>query len=685
MADFSVKNTRTLCLVSHAGAGKTSLAEAMIFDAGMSTRLGSVMDGNTIPDYNSDEIERKISISAKLLNTKWKDNRIFIVDTPGYADFTGEVISAIRAVDSAIVLVDCVGGIEVGTDRVWEFLEEAKLPRMIFISKVDKENANFLNVLNDIKNRFGKKCVALQVPIGTASSYKGSANLADGGDFSACDADIKDAAPKLQQELIEVVSEADDALLEKFLEGAQLTKDEIKSGMRKGVLEGKIVPVFCGSATANLSVKELMDAIVDYMPSPAEMPKRIAKVVGSEEKKEIPNDENAPFSAFVFKSISDPYVGQMTLFRVFSGVLNSDTGFYNSTKDLKERIGQIYIMQGKEQVAVTSVKAGDIAALAKLKGSTTNDTLCDEKNKILFDNIIFPEAAISASVKPHSKHDEEKIMGALARLASEDPTFSHGRDPQTKELLISGMGDLHLEIMVARLKDRFKVGVDIGTPKVAYKETIKGTAKVQGKYKRQSGGRGQYGDCSIEVHPLEKGKGFEFVDKVVGGAIPRNFIPSVEKGIVDSMKAGILAGYPVVDMQVILFDGSFHPVDSSDMAFQIAGSMAFKKAQEQAKPILLEPIMDVETVVPDEFMGQITGDLNQRRGRIIGMELKGKMQGVKAHVPLSEMFKYASELRSMTGGQGSYTMRFSYYDEVPGKIAQTIVAQSQKGEQKEEE
>ncbi|MFH1407133.1 MAG: elongation factor G [Candidatus Omnitrophota bacterium] len=677
MAELDVKNIRTLGLFSHSSAGKTSLAEAVLHACKMTTRLGNVMQGNTVSDYNPDEIERKISISAKPLFADYKGQRIYIIDTPGYADFFGEVINASRAIDAGILLIDGIAGIEVGTERAWKTLEAAKTPKLVFVNKLDKENADFYKVLEALGKRFQKRFVVLTAPVGIAAQFKGVVNLLS-GDLSSLGA-AKEKAETLKRELIEAASESDDALLEKYLEGKELTPEEINKGLRKGILEDKIVLVVCGSATQSVGVAELLDAIVEFLPSPLDMPARTAlNPKNKEEKKEIPPTEAAPFSAYVFKTISDPYVGQLTLFRVYSGKLaSSDSNFYNSTKQIKEKFGQIILLQGKEQITVPLVKAGEIAAIAKLKDTSTCDTICDEKNAVVFEASKFPESAISASVKPHSKQDEEKIMGALQRLNVEDPTFKVTRDAQTKELIVSGMGDLHLDIMVERLKKRFGVGVDMGTPKVPYKETIKSKVSVQGKYKKQSGGRGQYGDCWLEVEPLAD-TDFEFVDKIVGGAIPRNYIPSVEKGVHDAMQQGILAGYPVCNIRVTLYDGSFHPVDSSDMAFQIAGSMAFKKAQEQAKPVLLEPIMEVDVIVPDDYMGQITGDLNSRRGRILGMEPSGSMQAVKATVPLAEMFKYASELRSMTGGRGTYTMRFSRYEEVPGKITQQVIDQLKK-------
>ncbi len=673
-----------MIVVAHSGAGKTSLIEALLFNAGQTTRLGSVASGTSICDYNPDEIERKITINSKLLDLAWNNKRINLIDTPGYADFIGDLIGALRAVDSGIVIVDAVGGVEVGTERVWEFLEKHNLPRIIFVNKLDKENANFLTTLDSIRDIFGKNCIPAQYPIGKEANFKGACELLSETGFEQLDDNEKKSASKFKEQLIEKIAESDDKLLEKYLEGTELSLDELKQGLRLSVTSGKLVPVFLGSAINSPSVKPVLDAIVNYLPAPAERGE-IKGILPNSDKEELrPPAKEAPFSALVFKTISDPYVGQLTLFRIFSGALSSDSGFFNINKKSKERIGQLYVLQGKNQTPIKSAIAGDIVAVAKLKDTTTGDTLCDEKNPVLFENIAFPEPILSESVRPRSRADEEKISSALQRLAGEDPTFKIGRDAQTKEMIISGMGDLHLEIMIARLKSKYSVEVEIGVPKVPYKETIQKKVQVQGKYKRQSGGRGQYGDCWLELEPLPREKGFEFVDKIVGGAIPRNYIPSVEKGVRDALQTGILAGCPVVDIRVTVYDGSFHQVDSSDMAFQIAGSMAFKKGQEEASPVLLEPIMNVEVIIPEEYMGGITGDLNSRRGRIMGMEQRSKSQVIKANVPLSEMLKYATELRSITGGRGMYSMKFSHYEEIPSKIAQTVISQSRKAEGKKE-
>ncbi|MFC1658884.1 elongation factor G [Candidatus Omnitrophota bacterium] len=642
---MAAQNKRSIILLGHAHSGKTSLSEALLSRCAATNRKGSIAEGNTVSDYSWDEIEKRHSINSSLLHCSYQDIGIQIIDTPGYADFFGEVIAGVRAVDNAVMVVDAASGVEVGTEKAWALLEELKLPRVIFINKTDKEGIQTDRVVADIKSALSKKAVVL------------------GGQYS--------------EELVELVAESDDKLLEKYLSEGKLNPEEVTAGLRRAVVAAKVFPVILGSAANDSGVDELLGAIKNYLCSPEERPPL-------EAEGELKFSADTPFAAFVFKSIFDPYVGQLSLLRIFSGKLAASSSFYNVSQKLTERFTQIYMLQGKEQRSIEEAAFGDIIAIPKLKQTQTGDSLAEQKHPVVFQPISFPETMISASVKPHSRQDEEKISQALAKLVAEDPTFKVSREQQTKELIISGMGDQHLDVMINRLKKRFNVQVDLGTPKVAYKETITKNAKVQGKYKRQSGGRGQYGDCWIEVNPLERGKEFEFVDKIVGGAIPRNFIPSVEKGVRQAMAEGVLAGCQMVDLQVVLYDGSYHDVDSSDMAFQIAGSMALRKAVLAAGPVLLEPIMDVDVIIPEEYLGSISGDLNSRRGRVIGMEVKGRNQVVKAHVPLAQMFTYANDLRSITGGRGSYTMKFSCYEQVPAKIANEIVSRHQ-AQKKEEE
>ncbi len=684
MADYTIKDIRNIAFVSHAGSGKTSLIEALLFNSGASNRFGKVDEGNTACDYNPDEIERRTSINSKIVNLNIQRYKVHIVDTPGYADFIGELISSLYAVDSAIVLLDAIAGIEVGTERVWELLSGHNLAALFFINKLDKENAEFVSCVESLKRQFGQGCVPIQYPVGLASTFKAVVSLLSEKEIESLTRQDKEQAVKFRDNLIETVAEKNDPLLEKYLMGITLSEEEIVNGLREAVSKREIFPIFCGSAINNIGTKELLEWIAGLTPAPDERPPKYYVDVSTKEKRIVELKGAAPFSAQVFKTISDPYVGQLTIFRIFSGTLKSDSGFYNSTRQSKERIGQIFLMHGREQRPVPEAIAGDIIAVSKLKDTSTGDTLCDEKNSILFDPIPFPEPAISSSVRPKARGDEEKISGALQKLASEDMTLRVGRDEQTKELIISGIGDLHIDIVIGRLKKRFGVEVEIGTPKVAYKETVIKISKVQGKYKRQSGGRGQYGDAWLQIEPLPRGSGFEFVDKIVGGVIPKNYIPAVEKGVREAMAEGILAGYPIIDIRVTLYDGSYHVVDSSDIAFKIAGAMAFRKGALEASPVLLEPIMNVDVMVPEEYMGDIAGNLNSRRGRIIGMEVHSKSQVIKAQVPLAEMFKYASELRSMTGGRGSYSMKFSHYEEVPAKTSQTIIGQYQ-AQKKEQE
>lgn len=646
---------RNFILLGHAQSGKTSLSEALVYFCKATNRKGSTAEGNTVSDYSSDEIERKSSINASLLHCDYKGNRIQFIDAPGYADFFGEVIAGVRAVDAVVIVVDATAGLEVGAERAWQMAEDNNLACAVFINKTDKEGADVNKALIDIQNALSKRVLKI---------------------------DSLD-----NPDLIEAIAESDDKLLEKYLEGNKLSPEELFAGLRSAVIKRKVFPVISGSALADKGLAEFLDTVVNYFPSPEER----AGVAGKDpanpaESKEVSLKADAPLAGFVFKSISDPYVGQLSLIRIFSGTLTANTGFYNVTRKTKERIGPIHILQGKEQRVADSASCGDIIAIAKLKETVTSDSIAlDEKHQVMFEPVVFPEPAISASVKPKSRNDEDKISAALHKLVAEDPTFKYVHDPATKELIISGLGDLHLSVMVGRMKKRFNVEVELGTPKVSYKETISKTAKMQGKFKRQSGGRGQYGDVWIELEPLPRGKGFEFVDKIVGGAIPRNFIPSVEKGVTNACLEGAVAGYPIVDVKIVLYDGSYHDVDSSDMAFQIAGAMALRKAMAAAAPVLLEPVMDVDISIPEEYLGAISGDVNSRRGRIMGMDVKGKTQVVKAQVPLAEMFTYANDLRSLTGGRGSYLMRFSHYEEVPHKIASGIITAYQASRKPEEE
>lgn len=661
MEDLSKKRIFMLC--GHAQCGKTSLSEAILFKCGAISRQGKVEDGTTVSDYEEDEKVRKSSINLSVLQAQYRGNKFQFIDTPGYLDFLGEVISAARAVDFAIIVVDATGGVEVGTEKAWNILREENIPCLFFINKLDKENTDYKKVVDEIRDNLTKKAVSF--------SY------IDSGEIKSVLADKNNPG---YGEIVEIVAESDDALLEKYLDKGELEEDEFKTALKKAVINSNIFPVIAGVVSENKGIEELLNLIIDIMPSVSTARRREGKDKEGKQIEVVPSLE-APFRAQVFKTVIDPYVGQLTMFRVFSGKISSNTEVMNSSVNVKEKIGQLYSLQGKQQISQEVISAGEIGAVAKLKETKTQDTLCDLKDSIIFPPLVFPPPSYAASVKPKTRQDEDKISSALAKLTSEDLTFRVDRDAQTKELIVSGLGELHISVIVERMKRKYGANVELGTPKVAYKETITKTVKVQGKYKKQTGGRGQYGDVWIEVAPLERGKNFEFIDKIVGGAIPRNFIPSVEKGIKKAMGSGILAGYPVTDVRVTLYDGSYHPVDSSDIAFQIAASMAFKKALEQAGSVLLEPIMEVEIIVPEEFMGQVTGDINSRRGKMLGMEAKGKNQVVKALIPLSEMFKYTSDLRSVTGGRGSYIMNFAYYDIVPSRIAQGIIEQAKQAQQ----
>lgn len=654
-SDLSKRKTFLLC--GHAHSGKTTLADALLFKIKASTRFGKVDDGTSVSDYEEDEKERKSSINLSVLNGEHKGFSLQFVDVPGYLDFIGELISASRAVDFAVIVVDSPSGIAVGTEKAWDILRKEEIPCVFFINKLDKENTDFQKTVNEIRDNLTKKAI----PFASFDSGKVSTVL-------------NDKNSPFYSQIAETVAESNDALLEKYLDSGTIDDKEMGPALKNAIINSQIFPIIAGVALEEVGVDELLSTILEIMPSVSEAKPRKAKKKDQEVL--IEPKEDAPLAAQVFKTLIDPYVGQLTIFRVFSGSISSNGEFYNATKGSKEKIGQLYMLQGKQQAPKEIIGAGQIGAVAKLKNTETSDTLCGSSDSLEFPPLEFPSPAFSASVKPKTRKDEDKISSALTRLTSEDPTFSVSVDSQTKEQIISGMGELHLHVIIDRMQKKYGVGVDLGTPKVPYKESIAKAIKVQGKHKKQSGGRGQYGDVWIEVEPLERGKNFEFVNKIVGGAIPRNFIPSVEKGIRNAMNEGILAGFPMADIKITLYDGSYHDVDSSDMAFQIAGSLAIKKAMEQAGAVLLEPIMNVEIVVPEEFMGQVTGDINSRRGKVLGMDSKGKNGIVKALVPLAEMFKYASDLRSVTGGRGSYVMSFSSYEVVPARIAQTIISEA---------
>ncbi len=686
MKGYNTEQIRNVAFVSHGGAGKTSLTEAALFTAGAINRLGRVEDGNTTTDFDPDEIKRVVTIGTALAPLEWEGAKINLLDTPGYFDFVGDVQAALRVVESAVVVVCAVSGVEVGTEKVWGFADEFKLPRAIFINKVNRENADFDRTLEQLRQFFGVKVFPLQFPLGQEESFRGVVDLVkmkallfqkDGSgavNEEEIPAEFNDKAAEMREKVIEAAAETDDALMEKYLEEESLSEEEVKSALRKGTMEGKIVPVLCGAATTNCGLQPLLDLIVSALPSAAERPPLQGKIPGKDEETTREPFITDPFSALVFKTVADPYVGRINYFRVFSGRMKADAQVYNSSKDKTERVGNLFFMSGKNQIQTDEIVAGDIGAVTKLSSTVTNDTFCDKANPIVFPPIEFPEPVLSFAMEPKSKGDEEKVSTGLARFLEEDPSFSVERRTDTKEVVISGMGDTHLDVIVERLSKKFGVEVELKTPKVPYKETIRGSSSKEGKYKKQSGGRGQYGHVHLSLTPMTRGEGFEFEDKIVGGVVPRQYIPAVEKGILEAMEEGIVAGYPVVDIKATLYDGSYHPVDSSEMAFKIAGAMAFRGAMEQSEPILLEPIMEVEVIIPESYMGDIMGDLNSRRGRIQGMTPGEGLQTIKAQVPLAEMFTYAIELRSMTQGRGQFTMKHSHYEEVPPHESEKIAA-----------
>jgi len=690
MANVDVAKIRNVAVIAHGGAGKTSLVEALLFDSGMTDRLGNIQDGSTVTDYEPEEIDRKITITSSLAFCNWDKHRINLIDTPGFINFIEDTRGSLRAVDGAVIIVSALSGVKAETEKIWKYACEFEIPRIIFVNKLDKESADFERAVSELEKSFDTEAVPLLIPIGSGDDFSGvidivkmKAFISKGGKTEMADipAHMKESAAIYRKKLIEKIAESDDALLEKYLEGGDLSDEEIINGIKESSLTRKFIPVTCGSAVRNIGMPNLLDTIVLCLPSPAEMatisPIRGRSLKDNSEVIRKPA-ENEPLAAYVFKTIADPYAGKLSLFRVLSGTLKADSTIYNSTTDSKERIGQLFYLQGKKQVPVQSLSAGEIGVVAKLKGTNTGDTISDEAKPIVFNKVKFADPIISYAMAAKNKGDEEKVSIALHRVLEEDPTLRFTRDEETKEMIISGMGQVHIEVTLERLKRRFGVEIDMKTPKIPYRETIKASTKVQGRYKKQSGGKGQYGDCHITVEPLPRGTGFEFVDKIVGGAIPRQYIPAVEKGVVDAMHEGVVAGYPIVDLRVTLIDGSYHTVDSSEMAFKIAGSMAIKKAVLEAKPILLEPIMRAEITTPDEALGAVIGDLNSKRGKVQGVEPQaGGNQKIMSTVPMSEMLTYANQLHSLTSGRGLYSMEFSHYEEMPSHQAQKIISERQ--------
>jgi len=692
-----IAKIRNVGLAGHGSGGKTSLAEALLFNAGATNRLGRVEDGTTVLDYDEDEIKRKITISGAVAFLEWKGHKVNLLDTPGFGNFLADTKTCLRVVDTTVIVIPAPSGVQVQTDKVWSYATEYGHARVLYLSKMDRERADFARAVEDVRKNLSPKAVPVQLPMGREAGFVGVVDLlrlralrypGDGsgkGREEDVPAEVKAEAEKARAALCEAIAEADDQLLEKYLESGELSEAEARAGLRKGVLAGTLVPVLCGAPGRNMAVQPLLDFLVEACPSPAEMPSPQATDAKGQAAP-CPARDDAPLAAQVYKTVADPFAGKVTMFRVYGGVFRSDSTVLNSSKGVKERIGQVVLLRGKHQTPVEAVGPGDLGAVVKLKETGTGDTLTDEKAGLKLPPLTFPHPVITFAVEPKTKGDEEKMNAGLNRLREEDPTLQIRYDPQTRETVVSGMGKAHLEVIVERLKRKFGVEVNLKTPRVPYKETIKARVReVQGRHKKQTGGRGQFGDCWIHMEPLPRGGNFEFVNEVVGGAIPRNFIPAVEKGIVETMERGVLAGYPVVDVRVTLYDGSTHPVDSSELAFKLAGRLAFRKAVQSARPTLLEPIMNVEVIAPDDCMGAINGDLNGRRGRVLGMEGRGRNQAVKAQVPLAEMLDYDSKLRSLTGDRGDYTMDFSHYDEVPAHLQEKIIAETKKGRAEEEE
>ncbi|MBP1622624.1 MAG: translation elongation factor [Acidobacteria bacterium] len=697
MRVFESDAIRNICIIGHGAAGKTSLTSAILFNSGAVSRLARVEDGNTVTDWEDEEIERKISISCALAHCEWNKKKVNILDTPGYRPFLAETQLAVRAADAAIVVVDAVAGVEVQTEKVWEFCDEYALPRIIAVNKLDRDNASSERALAAIQETFGRGAVPLQIPMGNEKNFEGMISIVhnkaykyirDGsGKFQETDvpAEFKDELTERREKLIEMVAEGSDALMEKFFADGTLEQADLLEGLKTAILQRSIFPIYFASSTLNIGISQILDAVVDLLPSPA----TVGKAKGTNPKTNQPLERaissKEPYAAYVFKTIADPFAGRISLIKLYSGIMRSDSTYNNQTKGKSEKLGPLQIPLGKTMIPVGEVHAGDFFAVTKLKETTTGDTLCDPASPIVFSSVEVPEPSITFAIEPKSRGDEDKISNALARIAEEDAAIKYTRDAQTKQLLLSGSGQLHVEVTVAKLRKRYGVDVILKTPKVPYRETIRGKADVQGRHKKQTGGHGQFGDCWIKMEPLPRGGSFEFVDEIFGGSIPRNFIPAVEKGIVEAATRGYLAGYPVVDFRVTLYDGSYHPVDSSEMAFKTAGRIAFKKAMEEANPVLLEPIMNVEIYAPQEYAGALTGDLSSRRGRLQGMDIKRDIQIIKAQVPMAEMVSYAPVLTSVTGGRGNYHMEFSHYDEVPAHIAQKIIEEANKEKKEEEE
>ncbi len=678
-----------MAVIGHGGTGKTSLCESLLFVSGKNERLGRVDDNTSSMDYEPEEQKRHVSISSAANFVEWDKHKINMIDTPGDSNFTYDIQCSLSVVDNALVVIDSVGGVEFQTQKVWELADLYKLPRAIFVNRMDRERASFTTVLESIKTKLQKKATPVCLPIGAEDNFKGIVDLISMKAFTFTDnkgigkasdipAELLEEAQAMRASMVEDVAEADEDLMNKYLEEGELSDEELKAGLRKGVISGGIIPLICGSSLKGIGITMLMDLVVTSFASPEDRGPVTGHKPGTDEIEERKPSEDEAFSAIVFKTIADPYAGRLTLFRVYSGKLNSDSAVYNATRKVTEKFGHIFYLEGKSQKQAETLVPGDIAGVAKLKDTVTGDTLASEKAPIIFEKVPVPPPIMSFAVEPKSRGDEDKIASSINRLMEEDPTIVFSRNTQTREMILSGMGQVHIEVNIEKMKRKFGVEVNLNTPKVPYLETIKGKTNVQGRYKKQSGGRGQFGDCWIDIEPLPRGGGFEFVDKIVGGVIPGQYRPAVEKGIVEAAAKGVIAGYPVVDFRISLVDGTYHTVDSSEMAFKIAGSMAFQKGVLACQPVLLEPIVNISIEVPDEYMGDVIGDLNSRRGRVMGMDTSGANQVIKGQVPLAEILKYAPDLRSMTSGRGNFTYTESHYEEVPAFIAEKIIAEAKK-------
>jgi elongation factor G len=684
MKVYDAASIRNVALVGHSGSGKTQLASAILSDASMVNRFGKVDDGTTVTDYDEEEIARKHTLSASLAYAEWNKNKINVIDAPGIGNFLSDARAALTVADAALVVVDAVSGVMVQTEKVWAIGDEIGLPRMVVLNRLDRERASLERSLTSLRESCNRTVIPIQLPIGEEKNFKGIVDLVtkkaytfqtdESGKFSdgAVPANMTAEVDAAREALIEMVAENDEKLMEKFFEAGTLADDELIAGLRSATMAGKIFPLACTSALLNVGVQQLLDAVLAYLPSPLDRPFKGVGRDGQEATRAA--DEKAPTAAFVWKTVADPFAGRITMFRVMSGSLRSDSNCHNKTRDVGERFGHLLLLQGKTQTSVPEIKAGDLGAVAKLKDTLTGDTLGDKTDAIMFPAVKFPEPVLSYAIEPKSRGDEDKISTSMHRLEEEDPSIRYSRDPQTKELLLSGQGQLHIEVTVAKLKRRFGVDVNLKPPRIPYRETIKASTEAHGRHKKQTGGHGQFGDCKIRVEPLARGADFEFVDDIFGGSIPRQFIPAVEKGIQDARSRGYLAGYPMVDFRVTVYDGSYHDVDSNELSFKLAGSLAFKDAMTRARPTILEPIMNVEVYAPSDFAGDLMGDLNGRRGRIGGMDTRGAMTIIKAQVPMAEMLTYEQHLTSATGGRGSYHMEYSHYDEVPAHLQTKIIA-----------